>query len=55
MTTGITPLLDVGPKILLIIFMFFGRVGITTISLGFLMSSQVQERYHYAETKVLIG
>ena len=55
LTTGITPLLDVGPKIVLIIFMFFGRVGITTISLGFLMSSQVQERYHFAETKVLIG
>ena len=55
LTTGITPLLTAGPKVLLIIFMFFGRVGITTISLGFLMSSQVQERYHYAETKVLIG
>lgn len=55
LTTGITPLLGVGSKTLLIIFMFFGRVGIMTFSLGFLHGDRVDERYHYAETKVLIG
>ena len=55
LSTGITPLLSTGARVLLIIFMFFGRVGITTISFGFLLGNQADERYHYAETKVLIG
>ena len=55
LTTGLTPLLGAGSKVLLILFMFFGRVGIMTISFGFLLSDQAEERYHYAEAKVLIG
>ncbi len=55
LSTGITPLLSTGAQVLLIVFMFFGRVGITTISFGFLLGNQADERYHYAEAKVLIG
>ena len=55
LTTGITSLLGTASKLLLIIFMFFGRVGIMTISLGFLLSDRVEERYHYAETNVMVG
>ncbi len=55
LSTGITPLLSVGSRIMIIIFMFFGRVGILTFSVGFLMRNQAEERFHYAETKMLIG
>lgn len=55
LSTGITPLLGPVSKVLLIVLMFFGRVGVMTISLGFLLSDQAEERYHYAETKVMIG
>lgn len=55
LTTGITPMLGAGSHLILIVLMFFGRVGIITISLGFLLSSRTEERYHFAETKLLIG
>ena len=55
LSVGITSYLQAGLQLLLIIFMFFGRVGITTFSLGFLMGNRAEERYHYAEAKVLIG
>ena len=42
-------------KYLIIIYMYFGRVGILTISLGFLGADRVRERFRYAETKLLIG
>jgi len=54
-SVGITPILNTASQIVLIVCMFFGRVGIMTISLGFLLSDQTQERYYYAETKVMIG
>lgn len=40
---------------MIILYMYFGRVGVLTISLGFMMGSRVRERYRYAETKLLIG
>lgn len=55
LTTGITTVLGPGSQVLLIILMFFGRVGIMTISLGFLLSDRTQERYEFAQTRVLIG
>jgi len=55
LTTGITTQLNVVSQIILIVLMFFGRVGIMTISLGFLVSDGVRERYQYADTKMLIG
>lgn len=47
--------LSVQAQYLIILYMYFGRVGILTISLGFLMGNQAQERFRYAETKLLIG
>ena len=55
LTTGITPQLGMVSQLILIVLMFFGRVGVMTISLGFLLSDQTEERYRFAETKVLIG
>ena len=47
--------LSVSSQFLIILFMYFGRVGVLTISLGFLMGNRVQERFRYAQTKLLIG
>ncbi len=55
LSTGITGGLDVISKVILIVLMYFGRVGVMTLSLGFLLSNQAEERYRYADTKVLIG
>lgn len=55
LTAGATTLLSVPAKIMIIIFMYFGRVGVLTISLGFLMGNQAVERFRYAETSLLIG
>lgn len=54
LTTGITPALALPAKILMILFMYFGRVGILTVSLGFIGESKT-EMMRYAETDVLIG
>jgi trk system potassium uptake protein TrkH len=42
-------------KCLIILYMYFGRVGVLTLSLGFLMGNKAQERFRYAETNLLIG
>ena len=54
-TTGVTTSLSIAAKILIIIFMYFGRVGVLTISLGFLMGNKAEERFRYAYTNLLIG
>ena len=41
--------------ILIILYMYFGRVGVLTISLGFLSGDRVTERFRYAQTSLLIG
>ncbi len=55
LTADVTPGLNVASQIMIIIFMFFGRVGIMTISLGFMMGDRAVERIRYAETKLMIG
>ena len=55
LTTGITPIMGLPAKILLIALMYFGRVGILTISLGFLMGNKAEDRFRYADTNLLIG
>lgn len=55
LSTGLTPSVNVLSKLILIVLMFFGRVGVMTISLGFLLSDRAGERYQWAETKLLIG
>ena len=55
LTAGVTPILGVPAQLLLILFMYFGRVGILTISLGFLTGNKAEERFHYADTNLLIG
>ena len=55
LTAGATNLLSIPAQFLIIIYMYFGRVGVLTISLGFLMGDKAQERFRYAETNLLIG
>ncbi len=55
LTAGLTGTLSTAPLILLIVFMFFGRVGIMTIGMGFLTASRAEERFEYAPAKLLIG
>ena len=55
LTAGVTTKLTVLCQIMIIIFMYFGRVGILTISLGFLLSNNAGDRIQYAQTNLLIG
>ena len=55
LTTGITPVMGVAAQMLIIAFMYFGRVGVLTISLGFLMGDKAEDRFRYADTNLLIG
>ena len=55
LTAGATGSLSVPAQILIMIYMYFGRVGVLTISLGFLMGNKAEERMRYAYTNLLIG
>ena len=55
LTAGVTPALSIPAQLMIIVFMYFGRVGVLTISLGFLMGDKAQDRYAYAKTNLLIG
>ena len=55
LTAGATGRLSQASQILIIIFMYFGRVGLLTISMGFLAGNKAEERFRYAETNLLIG
>ena len=56
-STGVTPHLSVGSKIIIIVLMFIGRLGpITFIQLtGTKMSFDNQGKYKYVEEDFLIG
>lgn len=55
LTAGVTTKLTVLCQVMIIIFMYFGRVGVLTISLGFLLGNQAEDRIQYAQTNLLIG
>ena len=55
LSAGGTASLSIPAQILIIIYMYFGRVGVLTISLGFLAGNRAEERFRYAETNLLIG
>lgn len=55
LTAGITGDLSVPAQLLIIVYMYFGRVGMLTISMGFLAGNRAEERFRYAETNLLIG
>lgn len=55
LTAGVTGSLSIPAQFLMILFMYFGRVGVLTISLGFLMGDKAEDRFRYAHTNLLIG
>ena len=55
LTAGATTVMSVPAQFLIILYMYFGRVGVLTISMGFLMGDRAEERFRYAETNLLIG
>lgn len=55
LTAGVTSSLSIPAQLMIILFMYFGRVGILTISLGFLLGDRAEERFQYAHTNLLIG
>ena len=55
LTAGATPRLSLAAKLMIILFMYFGRVGLLTISFGFLKRKPAGEKYRYANTDLLIG
>jgi len=55
LTAGVTGSLSIPAQVLIIVYMYFGRVGVLTISMGFLMGDRTEERFRYAETNLLIG
>lgn len=54
LTTGVTASLSLPAKILIMLYMYFGRVGILTISLGFMRAGGTED-FTYAQTSVQIG
>ena len=55
LTAGVTPVMSLAAKLLIIVYMYFGRVGVLTLSLGFLMGNKAEDRYRYANTNLIIG
>ena len=55
LTAGTTGQLSIAAQMLVILYMYFGRVGVLTLSLGFLMGNRAQERLCYAQTNLMIG
>lgn len=55
LTTGVTPNLSIPAQWLIMAFMYFGRIGVLTLSLGFLMGDKAENRFRYADTNLLIG
>lgn len=55
LTAGVTTSLSLPAQILIMLYMYFGRVGVLTLSLGFLMGSKAEERFRHAYTNLLIG
>lgn len=55
LSVGVTAEASSGVRVLLIIYMFFGRVGVTTISLMFISQSYAKDKIQYPEGRVIIG
>ena len=55
LTAGVTGKLTLSGQLLIILYMYFGRVGVLTISMGFLAGDRAEERFRYAQTNLLIG
>jgi len=55
LSAGGTARISGGGKLLIMLLMYFGRVGVLTVSVGFLREKPAGEEYRYAYTDLLIG
>ena len=55
LTAGVTTRLRLPAQFMIMLFMYFGRVGLLTLSFGFLKKKPAGEKYKYANTDLLIG
>lgn len=55
LTAGATGKLSIPAQLLIIAYMYFGRVGVLNIAMGFLTGDRAEQRFRYAETNLLIG
>lgn len=55
LTLGITPLLNPFSKIVVMLLMFFGRVGLSTVAYSALASDANKVRVRYPKTRFLVG
>ena len=55
LTAGVTDRLRLPAQLMIMLFMYFGRVGLLTISFGFLKARPAGEKFRYANTDLLIG
>ena len=55
LSTGVTPMMHPVSQVILMFLMFFGRIGILSISLGLVMRGSGVAKIRYPEGKVLIG
>ncbi len=55
LTAGVTAVSSLPSKLLLILYMFLGRVGILTISVSFTMTAKKKSRIDYPDVNLLIG
>jgi trk system potassium uptake protein TrkH len=55
LTADVTSRLRLPAQLMIMLYMYFGRVGLLTISFGFLKKKPAGEKYKYANTDLLIG
>ena len=55
LTADVTSKLRLPAQLMIMLFMYFGRVGLLTLSFGFLKKKAAGEKYKYANTDLLIG
>ena len=55
LSCNVTGRLSPAARVLIILYMYFGRVGVLTISLGFLKGEKPEPRFRYADANLLIG
>ena len=55
LSANVTPRLSTFSRIMIMVFMYFGRVGVLTLSMGFLKKKPAGEKYRYANIDLLIG
>ena len=55
LSAGVTGRLRLPAQLMIMVFMYFGRVGVLTLSFGFLRKKPAGEKFRWANTELLIG